>query len=731
MVFLQKKKKKRSLHSWWPLDSCGCRESWWSCSLCTNSMRISQCCGFTHRSSVNFNIRWLRWSILTRWVPHDGYIRHQNDHLSGRMTDISVMGEWQVVGVVKQRDSATLECFGRGYRGTIFVRSSKWSLFFPELRPFRRVFLFPALLKDLAPNVQALGLLVRRCFGALFENSAPSPGIFCQLLLRPQVFLENFLSFFPKQSRFYLPDSYDDPKSEQSTLVMAHRENQNENATSGRWQDRAQKDHRSSSRLVQVVCDDPWSRREKTKTRKSACDCAKAQPFIIYKPASFEEPVSETRRRYRFALSCFRGRGWTAAGRSGCSAERARGEGRRRMNTFSILIHWKSQTSLKLNCESTNRISSTLPRLRRCLATNSANLSQNIILLTIHRTTCGSSRGTTYATLSPTPGTVRARLQMTEARTERLQPTLHGKTIGSTIKTSRKEKKTCQRQRSERLASLSLGELVGSSSPKLESPSFPRAHAWSAAVFHALYHYSDETGPYTQSKKGFLRHLAGILWQSLACITSMTAWPSDSKIQTVARKPAAVAIFPSGRARNVLDRRAVVVNSNMSRGKYLAREGPGSRLVHFQLNNPDTKARQELRAFTAGRRGEEKRNFRGPKRQLFLQNEGLFNAPPALFVYLPHTRKWRCCRNHNYQKINPLSAIWRIYPSSKWSSQWPYDGYIRHGCMTSCGRGRHSATPECFGRGSQGTIFVRSSKISLFLPELCSFRRVFLFPALL
>ena len=83
---------------------------------------------------------------------------------------------------------------------------------------------------------------------------------------------------------------------------------------------------------------------------------------------------------------------------------------------------------------------------------------------------------------------------------------------------------------------------------------FHETHAWSAAVFHAIYHYSDETGPYTQSKKGFLRHLAGILWQSLACITSMTAWPSDSKIQTVARKPAAVAIFPSGRARNVLDR---------------------------------------------------------------------------------------------------------------------------------------------------------------------------------
>ena len=31
----------------------------------------------------------------------------------------------------------------------------------------------------------------------------------------------------------------------------------------------------------------------------SAFDCAKSQPFITYKPASFEEPVSETRCGYR------------------------------------------------------------------------------------------------------------------------------------------------------------------------------------------------------------------------------------------------------------------------------------------------------------------------------------------------------------------------------------------------------------------------------------------------
>ena len=39
--------------------------------------------------------------------------------------------------------------------------------------------------------------------------------------------------------------------------------------------------------------------------------------------------------------------------------------------------------------------------------------------------------------------------------------------------------------------------------------------------------------------------------------TSMTALPSDLKVQTVARKPAAVTIFLSGQARNVLDRRVI------------------------------------------------------------------------------------------------------------------------------------------------------------------------------
>ena len=121
------------------------------------------------------------------------------------------------------RDSATLECFGRGHRGTIFVRSSKLSLFFPELCPFRRVFSFPALLKDLAPNVQALGLWVWTMFWGSFWKLRPVTGQFFANSKYDRKYFLKCPFFFPKQSRFYLPDSYGDPKSEQSTLVMVRR----------------------------------------------------------------------------------------------------------------------------------------------------------------------------------------------------------------------------------------------------------------------------------------------------------------------------------------------------------------------------------------------------------------------------------------------------------------------------------------------------------------------------
>ena len=70
----------------------------WSCAASRNTLSDH----FSIKLNVNIHVHWMGRplsKLLTRWVPYDGYIRHQNDHLSGRMTDISVMGEWQVAGV--------------------------------------------------------------------------------------------------------------------------------------------------------------------------------------------------------------------------------------------------------------------------------------------------------------------------------------------------------------------------------------------------------------------------------------------------------------------------------------------------------------------------------------------------------------------------------------------------------------------------------------------------------
>ena len=132
-----------------------------------------------------------------------------------------------------------------------------------------------------------------------------------------------FPFFFPKQSRCYLQaDNYGDPQTEQSTLVMV-RWKQEWNLTSGRWRDRAQKDHRSSSRLVQVVCGNPWSKREKTQGSQRVI-VRKLNPSSSTIPRVLRSLFPKPDVATVFALRCFRGRGCTAAGRSGCSAGKAK-----------------------------------------------------------------------------------------------------------------------------------------------------------------------------------------------------------------------------------------------------------------------------------------------------------------------------------------------------------------------------------------------------------------------
>ena len=154
---------------------------------------------------------------LTRWVPYDGYIRHQNDHLSGRMTDISVMGEWQVAGVGGIRPLEKV--LGETLEGRFSFEARNYLFSFQRYDLFEEFFVSRAFWKIWRKTFKLWGFWFRPCLGGLFENSAPSPGIF---LRTPTTTTSNFwkFSFFFPKSRCHFPDSYGDPQAEQSTLVM-------------------------------------------------------------------------------------------------------------------------------------------------------------------------------------------------------------------------------------------------------------------------------------------------------------------------------------------------------------------------------------------------------------------------------------------------------------------------------------------------------------------------------
>ena len=245
-----------------------------------------------------------KWS--SQW-PYDGYIRH------GWMRSCE-----------RGRDSATPECFGRGSQGTIFVRSSKLSLFFPELCSFQRVFCFPRFCKIWHQTFEPWGFWFRRCLGALFENCAPSPGHFlANSDYDPDLFLKISI-LFSKQSRCYLPGSYGGPQAEQSSLVVVRRKLE--------WELDFRALARSSAEGLPIVVAFStsrlrwsrwWSKRDKSPT-KSACDYPLSSTKPARKLASFEEPVSETRCFHRFAIRCFPVCGCTVARWSGCRSGTAK-----------------------------------------------------------------------------------------------------------------------------------------------------------------------------------------------------------------------------------------------------------------------------------------------------------------------------------------------------------------------------------------------------------------------
>ena len=129
-------------------------------------------------------------------------------------------------------------------------------------------FCFPRFCKIWRQIFNLWGFWFRRCLGGLFENSAPSPGIFLRTpttwTTTTSIFLKISFLFSKTEPMLLTWPLMAIPKLSKA-LWWWNIKDQNENLTSVRWRDGAQKDHGSSSRLARVVCGDPWSKREKNK----------------------------------------------------------------------------------------------------------------------------------------------------------------------------------------------------------------------------------------------------------------------------------------------------------------------------------------------------------------------------------------------------------------------------------------------------------------------------------
>ena len=237
---------------------------------------------------------------------------------------------------------------GLGHSGMFWARLSRDDFLskleiisFPSrvMSVSKSFFLFPALLKDLAPNVQALGLLVSAMFWGSFWKHRCVTGHFLRTLTTTTSISWKFLSFLKSRGGFTCLTAMAIP-SLSKALWWWYVENQNETRLPGvgEIERRRTIDWYKSCAMIHGP-----EQRKKTQGNQRVIR-------TIYKPASFEEPVSEARRRYRFALRYFHGRGCTAAGRSGCSAGTAKKSShpwhfrcwslRRNELECTDLIHW-------------------------------------------------------------------------------------------------------------------------------------------------------------------------------------------------------------------------------------------------------------------------------------------------------------------------------------------------------------------------------------------------------
>ena len=177
----------------------------------------------------------------------------------------------------------------------------------------------------------------------------------------------------------------------------------------------------------------------------------------------------------------------------------SRGGGRRRVKTFSIVIYWKSQTSLRKheqNIQHTltslpilgHQLGKSLPRNNRCDdPLDDLQLQQRADLRNFEL----NARHTSCA----------CRWLRHEQKGYDL---LYTRKLLVPRKNFSKRKEKLVKDNGSGDSMIFL--LVSwSSRPRQYSSLLPfhEAQAWSAAALHALYHYSDKTGPFTQSKKGY------------------------------------------------------------------------------------------------------------------------------------------------------------------------------------------------------------------------------------
>ena len=277
-----------SLHSCCPLIRSD--EALWRNVIFTTSMK----CKKRRRKEMTRT-----WGIIWVW---DGFSK-QLSPVECHMTDISVIKMIISVAVWRIYPSWVNDKLwareGLGHSGMFWARLSGdnfrskleiISFISRVMLISKSFFCFPRFCKIWRQTFEPCGFWFRRCLGALFENCAPSLGIFLRIPTTATSILK-IVFLFSKQSWCYLPDSCGDPQAEQSSLVVVRRKLE--------WKRIFRALARSGAEEPPIVVAFStsrlrWSMVQKRQKPDEFEVRRQWLPFIVYKPArkpaSFEEP---------------------------------------------------------------------------------------------------------------------------------------------------------------------------------------------------------------------------------------------------------------------------------------------------------------------------------------------------------------------------------------------------------------------------------------------------------